>query len=310
MSKYNKELKLAIHLVKKATKITEWFRNKGFKSYSKDDDSPVTLADFTSQIFIIAMIKNHFPNDEIIAEEEDVRFIDKNSLNFVRQCLLELDISNIKNIKNYIKYRGNPSQRQWTVDPIDGTIGFQKGLSYAVGVGFMENSIPRVSAIAVPNYAGKPLAIFSAEQGQGAYVSYKNNENIQIKVNNKNNLKDIRLCHSLHYDQPWVLQFARSIGITNFVQIDSMAKFAMIADGSADLYIKPLDPEHSFSWDFLPGDLIVREAGGIVSDLDGIPLEFRNEKCIWTKPGIVSSNNLLHRKILNKIKENLSDFFK
>lgn len=228
---------------------------------------------------------------------------------FYNQCLNELNINGLENAKDYIKYRGKSSERQWTIDPIDGTIGFQKGLLYAVGVGFMENSIPRVCAIAVPDSAGKPLTIFSAEQGQGAQMSYNNSDIIPIKVSQKEKLEEIRLCHSLHYDQPWVLQFARKIGITNFVQIDSMAKFAMVADGSADLYIKPLDMEHSFTWDFLPGDLIVREAGGTVTDLNGTPIRFKDNKCIFTKPGIISSNALLHKKILSLIKENFSNFF-
>jgi 3'-phosphoadenosine 5'-phosphosulfate (PAPS) 3'-phosphatase len=309
MTSYNKELTLAVNLVKKAAEITEWFRNKGFKSFLKSDQSPVTVADFASQIYIASELKNHFSDDEIIAEEENMNYIGNRAEDSINQCLNELNINGLENAKDYIKYRGKSSERQWTIDPIDGTIGFQKGLLYAVGVGFMENSIPRVCAIAVPNYAGKPLTIFSAEQGQGAQMSYNNSDIIPIKVSQKEKLEEIRLCHSLHYDQPWVLQFARKIGITNFVQIDSMAKFAMVADESADLYIKPLDMEHSFTWDFLPGDLIVREAGGTVTDLNGTPIRFKDNKCIFTKPGIISSNALLHKKILSLIKENFSNFF-
>jgi 3'-phosphoadenosine 5'-phosphosulfate (PAPS) 3'-phosphatase len=308
MTAYSNELSSAIELVKKASEITEWFRNKGFKSFLKDDHSPVTLADFASQIYIIAALRNRFFNDEIIAEEEDIRFIDMTSQNLVMQCFQELDLGDFQDLKQFIEYRGTSSQRQWTVDPIDGTIGFQKGLSYAVGVGFMENSIPKVCAIAVPNYYRNQLTIFSAEIKQGVQVSYKNNKTIPLKVSKTEKIEDIRLCHSLHYDQPWVMKFAKLIGITKFVQIDSMAKFTMIADGSADLYIKPLDPTHSFSWDFLPGDLLVREAGGKVSDLGGMPLEFSREKCNWTKPGIIASNGLLHNKILLKLKEILPKF--
>lgn len=310
MASYNNELSVAVNLVKKAAEITEWFRNKGFKSFLKADQSPVTLADFASQIFIVSELKNHFSDDEIIAEEENTDFIGKRAENSVKQCFNELNISGLENVKDFIKYRGKTSERQWTVDPIDGTIGFQKGLFYAVGVGLMVNSVPKVCAIAVPNYSGKSIAIFSAEQGHGTYVSYNNNSFIPIKVSQKNNLKDFRLCHSLHYDKPWILKFARKIGINNFIQMDSMVKFAMVADGSADLYIKPIDMEHSFTWDFLPGDLIVREAGGKVTDLDGTPIRFKQDNCIFTKPGIISSNGVIHKEILRLIKENLSSFFR
>ncbi|MFX1594951.1 MAG: 3'(2'),5'-bisphosphate nucleotidase CysQ, partial [Promethearchaeota archaeon] len=59
--RFNKELKISIELVQKATLITEWFRKKGFKSFIKSDQSPVTLADFASQNYIISMLKDYFP---------------------------------------------------------------------------------------------------------------------------------------------------------------------------------------------------------------------------------------------------------
>ncbi|MBY8990088.1 MAG: hypothetical protein KGD58_04975 [Candidatus Lokiarchaeota archaeon] len=310
MTRYNKELTLAVNLVKKATEITEWFRSKGFKSFLKADQSPVTLADFASQIFIVSELQNHFSDDQIIAEEENLTYFGKKAENSVKQCFNELNIEGINNVKDYIEYRGKSSKRQWTVDPIDGTIGFQKGLFYAVGVGLMVNSVPKACAIATPNYHGKSLAIFSAEQGYGTHVSYDTNNFIPTKVSQINKLNDFRFCHSLHYDKPWIIKFARNIGIINFIQVDSMVKFAMVADGTADLYIKPINLERSFTWDFLPGDLIVREAGGKVTDIDGTPLRYKESKSIFTKPGIISSNGLLHKEILRQIKEYLPELFR
>lgn len=304
MTNFKKELNLAVDLVDKARKITEWFRKKGFTSYSKADQSPVTLADFASQIYIISQIKQHFPNDEIIAEEENIELLETKAENLIRKCLTDLKLEKLVNLKENLKFRGKSSKRQWTIDPIDGTIGYQKGLTYAIGVGFMLNSIPKVCAIAVPNYIKRSLAIFRAEEGQGAQISYNNKKFNSIYVNQNQDLPNIRLCHSLHYDQPWVLNFAKKIGIKYFIQIDSMVKFCMIADGTADLYIKPLDLDHSFTWDFMPGDLIVREAGGAVTDLKGTRLKFKKEKCIWSAPGIIASNGIFHKKILDLYKDN------
>lgn len=298
MSRFKKELDLAIKLANKATNITEWFRKKGFESFLKLDQSPVTLADFASQIYIISQLKENFPDDEIIAEEENIDFINLKAENLIKQCFKELNLMKLKDIKDNVRFRGKSSERQWTVDPIDGTLGYQEGLSYAVGIGFMVESIPKICAIAVPNYLNKSLAIFSAEEGQGSQVSH-NNENFNpIVVNQNETIDNIHLCHSLHYDQPWVLDFAKKIGIKNYIQIDSMAKFCMVAEGNADLYIKPLDVAHSFTWDFMPGNLIVKEAGGEVTDLNGESLHFKKEKCLWTAPGIIASNGLLHNKIL------------
>ena len=304
MSRFKKELKIVVQLARKATEITEWFRKKGFESFLKSDQSPVTLADFASQIYIVSQVKHYFPDDEIIAEEENLDFIDFKAENLIKKCFNELNIKELKKIKENIGFRGTSSKRQWTVDPIDGTIGYQKGLPYAVGVGFMINSIPRVCAIAVLNHNNYSLAVFSAEEGKGAQVAYDNENFKPILVNQNEEIQNIRLCHSLHYDQPWVLNFAKKIGIKNFIQIDSMVKFCMVAEGTADLYIKPLDEEHSFTWDFMPGDLIVREAGGDVTDLNGKRLKFENKKCIWTAPGIIASNGILHRKILELYQKN------
>ncbi|MFX1552670.1 MAG: 3'(2'),5'-bisphosphate nucleotidase CysQ [Promethearchaeota archaeon] len=304
MLRFKKELKIAIELVRKATEITEWFRVKGLKSFLKPDQSPVTIADFASQIYIVSKLKAHFPEDEIIAEEENIDYIDLKSEHLIKQCFDELEVEELKIIKENIGYQGKSSERQWTVDPIDGTAGYQEGLSYSVGIGLMINSHPKICAIGVPNYNRKSLAIFSAEEGQKAHVSYDNKDLRPIRVSQKEDIKNIRLCHSLHYDKPWVLNFAQNIGINNFIQIDSMAKFCMVADGSADLYIKPLDAAHSFTWDFLPGDLIVREAGGDITDLNGKRLKFKKEKCLWTAPGIVASNGLIQIEIIDLIKRN------
>ncbi|MFX0024737.1 MAG: inositol monophosphatase family protein [Candidatus Hermodarchaeota archaeon] len=305
MVSYDKELEFAIDIVRKASMITEWFKRKGFESFIKSDESPVTLADLASQIYIISRLKEHFPKDEIIAEEENIEFISIKAEDLINKCFNEINLKALKDIKNYIKYRGHHSNRQWTVDPIDGTIGYQKGLSYAIGLGFMVKSDPKVCTIAVPNYKNTPLAIFAAEKGQGSLVSYDKKNFNPIRVSQNENINNLRLCHSLHYDQPWVLEFAQKIGIRNFIQIDSMAKFCMVADGTVDLYLKPLDIEHSFTWDFMPGDLIVKEAGGQVTDLKGMLLKFEKEKCLWTAPGIIASNSILHNKILELYKNNL-----
>jgi 3'-phosphoadenosine 5'-phosphosulfate (PAPS) 3'-phosphatase len=300
---FNKELRIAVESVQTAIKITEWFRERGVKSFLKGDQTPVTLADLASQLYITTRLNYHFPEDMIIAEEENIELIDSKAEKQIEQCFDELNLDNLSDLKEKFEYRGKPSQRQWTIDPIDGTMGFQKGLYYAVGIGFMINSTPKICAIAVPNYNKASLAIFSAVDGKGAQVSFDNRDFKPIYVSQEDDLKSMRFCHSLHYDKPWIIEFARKIGINNFIQIDGMAKFCMVADGSADLYLKPLNLQITNSWDFLPGDLLVREAGGSVTDLNGIRLNFKDHRCICTAPGIIASNGLLQKKIVELIKK-------
>ncbi|MHA2430591.1 MAG: inositol monophosphatase family protein [Promethearchaeota archaeon] len=302
MTHYKIELNLAVELVKTATDITEWFRVKGFKSFQKDDESPVTLADYASQLFIVKKLKEKFPNDQIIAEESYNSHIDNNVQKIIKRCYRSLELELVEDIERLLNYRGSYSPRQWTIDPIDGTKGFQKNLSYAVGIGFMINSELIAAVIGVPNYNEKGRAIFIAGKNQGTRVSYGEEDFIPISVTNKNNIKKAKMCHSLHYNEPWVMEFAQIAEISDNIQMDSMAKFCMVADGTADLYIKPMDENRSFSWDFLPGVLIVNEAGGIVSDLKGNNIKFNNEKCIISAPGLVASNGVLHEEILKYLK--------
>lgn len=304
MVNYFKELSLAINLVKKASEITEWFRTKHSSSFVKKDDSPVTLADFASQIFILSEIRKRFPEDQVIAEEESGVFLNSKAEEILKRCYASVEINLEEDLKETLNYRGPSSNRQWTVDPIDGTKGFQKNLAYAVGIGLMVESEPKICAIGVPNHRSKSLAIFSAEKNHGAKVSYGDQDLFKIKVSDIRELKTSRMCYSLHYNKPWVLDFAKSLGIVNFIPMDSMAKLCMVAEGSAEIYVKPMNIQRSFTWDFLPGELLVKEAGGMITDLKGNPIKYINEKCEVTAPGLIASNGINHKVLLDALKSN------
>ena len=299
MKSFEKELKNAIETVKVATKITSWFSKVGFKSFQKQDNSPVTLADYASQFFIAFRIAQLFPDDQIIAEETNEVSLTAIELDTIKSCYDDLNID----VEIDLTRKKSKSERQWTVDPIDGTKGFQKNLSYAIGIGLMINSVPRISIIGVPNFNKKGTAIFVAEKGNGAKVSYGGEEFSPIEVNKQDTLSESLMCHSLHYDEPWVMKFASENNISKFIQMDSMAKFCLIANGGADIYIKPLKMERSFSWDFLPGTLLVNEAGGKVSDLNGNTLKFLDEKLIISTPGLIASNAAIHQKVLKSLRK-------
>jgi len=302
MSKYQDELTIAINIVKKASKITEWFKNHGFQSYKKKDKSPVTLADFTSQIFILSQLKENFYEDQIFAEEESSLF-SKDIEVLIKKCFVDNNLKLNEEFSSLLNYRGSQSKRQWIVDPIDGTKGYLRGLSYAVGIGLMENSEPKMCVIGVPNYKNEELAIFIAERGEGAQASYGDKEFTPIQVSQKNNLSSSVMCQSLHHNKQWINKLAEMIGVKKITSIDGMGKFCMVADGSADLYVREMNVDYSFSWDYMPGDLLVREAGGTITDLNNTNLTFEKNKCRWTAPGIIASNGILHDDIISNIKK-------
>jgi len=305
MSTFMNETKIMLQAVKDAMKVTEWFQKEGFKIYKKQDSTPVTHADIASQILIVSRIKENFPDDMIIAEE-DQEFIDETTREIIIRCFRELGLDYTLDIREIISHKGKDQNRQWTIDPIDGTEGFSKHLVYAVGVCFMMKNVPKMCTIGVPRYGDNAHAIFISEEGNGAKFSKNGEEFEPIHVSEQDDLKKIKMCHSLHYDKPWVIKFANNIGINQLVQIDSMAKLCMVADGSADIYIKPIDKDHSFSWDFAPGLLLVKEAGGSITDLKGNDIRFTNEHMICNTPGLIASNGIIHERIIDELeKENL-----
>ncbi|MBN2156534.1 MAG: hypothetical protein JW776_10870 [Candidatus Lokiarchaeota archaeon] len=298
MSKYKQEIELARKLVKKAAGITEWFRETGFRTLEKRDHSPVTLADYASQIFINYNLRKVFPGDQIFAEEV-IDELSSSQEEIIQRCFHDQKID-IKNLKSTLNYRGNLSNRQWTIDPVDGTKGFVEHLSYSIGISLVVNSEPIVSAIAAPNYDDDGLAVFSAELGQGAEASFGGRKFHPVHVSSQKQLKNARVCISLHNLSDATLSFLNKIGIkeSNRLSMDGMGKFCKIADGSYDFYTH-LNRSKMYSWDFCPGDLLVREAGGFSTDISGKKLQFKEKICEITAPGYVFSNEHLHKEILS-----------
>ncbi len=297
MRKHQNELQLASELVRKTSEITEWFRETGFKTIEKKDHSPVTLADYAGQIYINHHLKDNFPSDQIIAEENIEDLTDRQG-EIIRNCYKDLNIS-IKKFESSLNYRGMPSKRQWTVDPIDGTKGFIANLSYSIGIGFLIDSEPTVSAIAAPNYNEKGLAVFRAELGEGAEASYAGKKFKPIKTSTQSDVKKSRVCISLHNASEATTKFLEDIGIKeeNMCAMDGMGKFCMVADSTADFYIH-LNRNVMYSWDFCPGDLLIREANGNSTDISGKRLKFKERNCIITAPGYLFSNSELSKIIL------------
>jgi 3'-phosphoadenosine 5'-phosphosulfate (PAPS) 3'-phosphatase len=296
-----KEIQIIVKIIRNAIRITEWFKKEGFKTYIKQDQSPVTLADYASQIYLISNLKELYPKNSVIAEETFSSELNNYTEKMIQSCYNKLNLSLKPNIKEILNYRGPNSKIRWSIDPIDGTKGYQKGLSYAIGIGMISNQEKKLSIIGVPNYNKEGVAIFIAKKGEGALASYGGKEYVPIKVSETRDVKKSLLCHSLHYDEPWVMKLANKLGIEKYIQIDSMAKFCMVADSSADVYIKPMSMDRSFIWDFLPGDLLVMEAGGKVTDLKGRFPKYIENKCVISSPGLIASNGNFHQEILDFI---------
>ena len=286
---------------------------------TKLDRSPVTVADYGSQAIICKTLREKFPNDPVVAEEDakDLRLpTNKEQLQkistYVRSALL-LDDETVseEDIMNWIDHgNGNSStipndtqQRFWTLDPIDGTKGFLRGDQYAVCLALVENSQVKIGIIACPalELDGKVGHIFLAEKDKGAWrKSLDDHEEplkrIEANPEIKSMIQSVEAGHGNHTAQEAV---AKACGIEAMIKMDSQAKYCMVASGCTALYLR-LSSRAENIWDHTAGIILVEEAGGKVSDRNGkrYVFPFGRTRMTETNGVVVTNGNTLHDKVL------------
>ncbi len=308
-------LDFSVQLAYGAYLITDWFRNKELNKFEKTDGTPVTLADLSSQIYILSQIKHHYPEHSIIGEE-DAAAITKENEKIIKKCFSalkeELYFTLTEDIRELIKYKGPKEETSytWTVDPIDGTKGYVRGLAYAVGICLLKNLTPYITAIAVPKYKDRPVAIFSAQKEKGAQMEYRQKnqveqkpqvEKTQIHVSETETFEEAYLTRSLHHSVGWEEDFMDFTNITDEKQMDGMGKACMVAEGEADIYFRPYPTKDQHIWDVAPVDLIVREAGGTVCDFKGNDIQYQGEHAQMQTYGYFATNKALANKVLDAL---------
>jgi len=321
-STYNRERTLAIRAVRDAAALCRSVRGRhGPETLSKSDASPVTVADFGSQALICATLAEAFPNDPVIGEEDAEALREPKNAR-TRELVVE-EVGRIRTgasadqVLAWIDH-GNAeaySKRFWTLDPIDGTKGFLRGEQYAIALALIVGGEIEVAALACPNLplssvSGGPIgAVFAAVRGRGAVILAIDAEKDQsVRVSDQSDPKRARFCesvesgHSAHNESALV---AARLGITEApVRIDSQAKYATVASGRAEIYLRlPTRADYQEKiWDHAAGALLVTEAGGRVSDIEGRPLDFTQGRTLSRNTGIVATNGRIHDAVLEALR--------
>jgi myo-inositol-1(or 4)-monophosphatase len=212
----------------------------------------VTQADRRSEEAIVGRLRTHFPKHAIVAEEGSGQ-------------------------------EGDPCYR-WIVDPLDGTTNFAHGYPcFAVSIGFEEAGELQVGVI----YQPITKELFTASRGGGAYLNQK-----QIHVSSIGHLSTSLLATgfpstkrthnpNIHYYWNFTL---RSHGVRR--DGSAALDLASVACGRFDGFWE----FGLHSWDTAAGVLLVREAGGVVTDFSGQPYH----------PGdyeTLASNGLIHTEL-------------
>lgn len=186
---------------------------------------------------------------------------------------------------------GQAQATQWIVDPLDGTTNFVHGFpAYAISIALMVDAEIRVACI-INAVNGD---IYTASQNGGAHLNDQ-----AIRVSQVKTLNDALLLTGFPYDRqqkaPIYLRLverfmrcAQGIRRAGSAALD----FAHIAAGRADGYWElGLSP-----WDIAAGVLLVSEAGGLVTDMEGNKLDIY-------APRLLVSNAQIHQDMIHVIQE-------
>jgi myo-inositol-1(or 4)-monophosphatase len=213
----------------------------------------VTDVDRESERLVIDIINKAFPDDQILGEESGAH--------------------------------DAPSNRRWIIDPLDGTANYAHGYPFfSVSIGFEDQGEMRFGVVY------NPIAdeLFWAERGKGAYLNDK-----QIKVSTHTKLGTCLLATGFPADSAT----AQLSNITQFSKVTDLS-MGVRRDGSAALDLSyvacgRLDGFWELKlaqWDLAAGTLIVREAGGSVTNLSGGPFDIRIGH-------VLATNKLIHDEL-------------
>jgi len=220
-------------------KILEVY-NADFSFVSKDDNSPLTLADTASNELIVSRLKESYPDIPILSEESTA-CISKNT----EYC--------------------------WVVDPLDGTKEFiKKNGEFTVNIALVKNSKPILGVIAIPVTG----TVYFASKGNGAFRQESTTVATTIHVSDKTSelIWVGSKSHSTEKETNLIAQ--KNYLIKEMISAGSSLKGTMVAEGKADVYYR-FGP--TCEWDTCAMHCIVEEAGGIFRQMDGTEMIYNRE---------------------------------
>lgn len=257
---YKKELQVVLDTIKQAKETILSIYYKGFDVSLKEDNSVVTNADLASEKIIRESLLKHFPNYAILSEETH---------------------DNKERLNNDYCF---------IVDPLDGTKDYvNKTNNFAINIALAYKNEIVLGVIAVPCRD----IYYYAVKNQGAYKI----ENNQVsKINVSNRTENLRMLTSQFFFNS-NKEYENNPLIESLTPIGSSYKAGLIAEGKAEFCLKFDD--HTKEWDTAPSEIIIKEAGGVMSDMYGNENKYNRENFVNTN-GFIIANNI---EVLNKIKK-------
>ncbi|XP_021887770.1 PAP-specific phosphatase HAL2-like [Carica papaya] len=366
---YAKELDVAVRVVHMACSLCRRVQERvvstrGDQVKSKDDDSPVTVADWSVQAAVSWILSTNFGCENVsIVAEEDVQTLSNSEssgllaavVNTVNECLGEAPKYGLQSPKRALNTQeileaisrcnstGGRTGRHWVLDPVDGTLGFVRGDQYAVALSLLEEGKVVIGVLGCPNYPMKkewlkyhhryyetmsklsPTSdtwekgcVMYARRGTGKAwmqpliygdqkLEWPNSARL-LQVSSINDPALATFCEPVekaNSNHSFTAGLANSMGLKKKpLRVYSMVKYAAIARGDAEIFMKFARAGYKEKiWDHAAGVVIVEEAGGVVTDAGGRPLDFSKGVYLegLDRGIIVCSGPSLHEKIVGAV---------
>lgn len=325
--KNNIFLNAAFDAVSQACQVTNEIQAdlERIRQLEKNDKSPVTVADFAAQAVVVHVLQQRLGEIRMVGEENSAELRQSEHTNLCSAVLAAVhhvwpeatkeEVLNAIDLGNH----DASAEQFWTLDPVDGTKGFLRGGQFAISLALIENGKVKLGVLGCPNLSSEfnqgfdqtdaEGLIYFAVEGEGTWVvssSQPISHAIKLKVGASDGL--IRVCesveagHSKHDDTARIV--AALGGAGESVRLDSQCKYAVVARGQADAYLRlPTRADYVEKiWDHAAGMLIAQEAGMIVTDIFGKSLDFTQGAGLKNNRGVICANPRFHHQIIDAIK--------
>ena len=250
------DLAFALELADRADTLTmERFGALDLRIDTKPDLTPVTDADEGTERMLRDMLAAQYPEDSVFGEE----------------------------------FGGatDPS-RLWVIDPIDGTKNFVRGVPvWCTLIALLEDGVPTVGVVSAPALSRR----WWAALGRGAHTSFAGTQR-QITVSGVRDLSAASLAYS-DLTTGWDDRRERFVALTDEVwrvrAYGDFWSYCLVAEGAVDI---AAEPEVKL-WDIAPLDILIREAGGKFTSIDGRPGPHHGSA--------LATNGLLHDEVAHRL---------
>lgn len=254
-------LAVASRLAQDAARLIMSLCRESLSRNHKEDRSLLTEADLLSDRLLREGLSEAFPQHTILTEENEIQ--------------------------------GAPdAEWVWLVDPLDGTNAYAKGIAgFSILVGLLKAGQPHLGVIVDPLEG----LVYEAIRGEGAFIM-EGGKRRRLQVSRRSDCREMPLITTTSFPEELLKKIVRRLETPVCQPLNSVGiKVGLVVRQVADIYLNH-HPVHY--WDTCAPQVILEEAGGRITGLDGKPLEYRMATDSTSHPPTLCTNGTKHSEIV------------